>query len=596
MATKEDAAEQAKEFLRQVIKYRFWISIGVAALFAVIAYMVGSGPIRKQADDERTAITSAEKEVGNYKSPTIPTKEYMPIVQGKTQVLDKDVIKAWRTLFERQAPLLTWPDTVKERFRTWGRQWPEKENPRKVELAIVDYIADDAYPAYVSMVYSTCNPFNFETGTGIVVTPGQDALLRPTKFDPEHLPDLGKVWAAQERLWIQRTLLEVVGEVNKNAKTWDEAIIRQIVELEVGNPSAQDQRSLAKNDQLEESKGIYAKGEEPPADSAGGAAPGGSVSLPGGKGGMMGNLPGGAMGGGLGSAAASENVFYVKADSDKYKIMPFLMSVLIDQDRVQDFLVELENSPMWIQVKDFELTRPSVRVAKPEKGEEADAGMMGMMGMMGMSRGPSIGGMVGMGGNAQMQMQAQMQQSQRAQQGMMSGMTNMANMRGMGAATKPEKQGKSMKGVDTAKARAAKEKAALDAKGPTLFDPYFNIVQVRIYGQARFFQPPPEAPPAKPSPGDVAGATDAGAPAGEPVPKGTEPAAAVPAATATGPAEKPAPAPDAAPKKDATAKADNAPDAKADNPPAPATADADAKTPKNDPAAKTQPKPVKPKP
>ena len=34
------------------------------------------------------------------------------------------------------------------------------------------------------------------------------------------------------------------------------------------------------------------------------------------------------------------------------------MTVLIDQDHVQDFLIELENSPMSIQVKDFELQRP----------------------------------------------------------------------------------------------------------------------------------------------------------------------------------------------------------------------------------------------
>ena len=84
----------------------------------------------------------------------------------------------------------------------------------------------------------------------------------------EQLPDLGKIWAAQERLWIQRTVLEVIAEVNKNAKDWDEAIIRQIVSLEVGSPDAQDQRSLAKSETLEESKPIYAPGEEPAADGA----------------------------------------------------------------------------------------------------------------------------------------------------------------------------------------------------------------------------------------------------------------------------------------------------------------------------------------
>ena len=40
-------------------------------------------------------------------------------------------------------------------------------------------------------------------------------------------------------------------------------------------------------------------------------------------------------------------------------------------------------------------------------------------------------------------------------------------------------------------------------KGPSLVDPYFNIVQVTVYGQARFYNPPPAEPEAQSSPGDV---------------------------------------------------------------------------------------------
>ena len=40
----QDAMEQVKEFLRQVIRYRFWISVCIAALFATIAYFMGSAP------------------------------------------------------------------------------------------------------------------------------------------------------------------------------------------------------------------------------------------------------------------------------------------------------------------------------------------------------------------------------------------------------------------------------------------------------------------------------------------------------------------------------------------------------------------------
>ena len=101
-----------------------------------------------------------------------------------------------------------------------------------------------------------------------------------------------------------------------------------------------------------------------------------------------------------------DSVFYVKSGNDsQYKILPVLLTVLIDQDRIQDLLIELENSPMSIQVMDFELARPSSKVVKPEKGTTPYGGMMGgMMGGMGsmmssmMARGGMGRGMSGFGG------------------------------------------------------------------------------------------------------------------------------------------------------------------------------------------------------
>jgi hypothetical protein len=557
-----DAMETAKEVLRQMIKYRFWISIGIAALFATIAYMVGSGPIQALAAKETTDIKNAEKEVRTYQDPGFPTKEYRPVVEAKTQVVSTDVTTAWRTLYDRQAPLLTWPEGTQDRFQTWGPKWPEKVSPKAVELAIVEYI--EAYPGYVNMVYKTFNPFDYETGEGVVAGPSEANLLAPVQFDQEHLPDLGKVWAAQERLWIQRTVLEVIADVNKNAKKWNEAVIRQVVSLEVGSPDAQDQRSLAKNETLEESKGIYAPGEEPKADEAGsaggGAGPGklGGMGGPGGMGARRGGGGGDSMGmmGGGGSSQAPESIFYVKADSDKYKVLPFAVTVLIDQDRVQDFLIELENSPMSIQVKDFELVRPVTRVTKPEKGDSQATGMMmgGMMGggRMGGMGAMGMGGMVGMGGMAAQMMAAQ-------QGGMRGGGMAGAGMPGSGVGGQTaKKKGLDKRAEDRGEKREAATKAINEAKGATLFDIYFDIVQVKVYGQARFFNAPPAAEPVPPSASESAagaaaasgeapakdGKTDAKAAAAE---KGDAPkagAAVAPDSKDSGPAAKPA-APDA---------------------------------------------------
>ena len=89
------------------------------------------------------------------------------------------------------------------------------------------------------------------------------------------------------------------------------------------------------------------------------------------------------------------------------------------------------------------------------------------------------------------------------------------------AAPVPERKGIDKRNVNTKEVRTKKEEAVKNSKGVTLFDPYFDIVQVTVYGQARFFNAPPAQPAAEPSPGEVTAAaapsataaTPAGAPA-----------------------------------------------------------------------------------
>ena len=200
--------------------------------------------------------------------------------------------KAWKQLYNRQAPLLTWPEIVQKRFQQWGRKWPENVAESAVQLAKVDFI--EAYPKYVDEVYASFKPFDYESGKGVVSAPPKEVLLQPAVFDTDKLPDLGKIWSAQERLWIQRTALDVVAQVNKNAKDWDGAIIKQINVLVVGNNAAQDQRSIAKGETLEEAEAILAPGEEAAAADAAPEPSSMMSMMRGGKGGLgeMGGMSG----------------------------------------------------------------------------------------------------------------------------------------------------------------------------------------------------------------------------------------------------------------------------------------------------------------
>ena len=472
--------DQLKEFLRQCIKYRFWIAVSLAMIFSIAAYAAGSGPVKEKAAKQTTEIDGAKKKVQAYSSPTVPTAKYSELLNEKTGELTKDVTASWTKLYASQAPLLAWPSRVHERFTKWGRKWPEGVDSSTVQFAIIDYV--NLYPKYVTEVYKTFNPFDPETGEGVVSAPPEATLLRPAPFKEETPPSLGKVWAAQERLWIQRTLLDVVASVNKNAKIWDGAAIRQILTLEVGTQTAQDQRSIAKGEALVEAEPL-----DDPSKPAPEAADAATPEMA-----MMGSGMGGYSGGA--APGASESVYYItpKDESAKsqFKIMPVQISVLIDQARIQEFLVALENSPMTIQVMDFELAKPEARVMKPEQGQ--NMGMFGNMMMNDMAfQKMMMPGMSGMGG-----MYAR-------QSGMLNDSIMMSGMSGMGMGGSgggaPAKKGIDKRTQNLAAEAKKQREAALKAAGKSLFDPYYNIVSVTVYGQARFFNPPPPVEAAEPS-------------------------------------------------------------------------------------------------
>jgi hypothetical protein len=214
---------------------------------------------------------------------------------------------------------------------------------------------------------------------------------------------------------------------------------------------------------------------------------------------------------GAGSAGlGSESVYYIKpaVEATQFRTVPVMLAVLIDQDRIQDLLVELENSPMSIQVMDFELRRPESRVIRPEKGALTNSAYGENM-VSGIMRGMRTGGTgyPGMSGYG----------------GMMSRMMSAASTRGytgMGGAAASPRQGTNKRDRDRGKQREEETKFVEAAKGPSLFDPHYDIVMVRIYGQARFYKTPPADAEIIPSfattPTAVAAGTEAANKAGTP--------------------------------------------------------------------------------
>jgi hypothetical protein len=511
--------DQLKEYLRLAVKYRFWIVVGVAALLPVIAYLATSGTLKADTEKATGEITNADKTVKEYTRPGIPNNQYKPIVEEKTAVVSKDVDASWRVLYGRQAPLLKWPKEVSESFQEWGRKWPEKVAPNVVQNTIDGYLR--VYPREVTAVYKSFHPFDPETGEGIVSAPPEAALMRPAPFDPDKppLPSLGKVWAAQEKLWIQGTVLDVIRAVNDKAKAkdWDGAVIKQVNELEVANATAQDQRSTAKGEAIEPAPDITDPSKPAPEASTSTTATAGGEqgAYPGGMKGM-----GGMMGMSGGAAGSEEEVYYLPSpNKDQFQVVPIYLSVLVDQASVNDLIVEFQNSPMSIQVREFELQRPAARVKKPLKGEEQSfafggGGYGGSGGMAG--RGGNMGRMLlgasgdGGGGMSQYGSQAGAQGRMKSMMGAGGGYGNQGAYPGMGgqgaypgmgggSSSTPKRSGKTVEANVKGKTKKSKKdeaekKEKEEEYTPRIADPYFNIVELKIYGQARFYLRPPDQP------------------------------------------------------------------------------------------------------
>ena len=557
--------DQLKVYLKLAAKYRFWIAFGISLLLPVIGFVVGAGAIEAETTKREAEIKAAKTEVVKYKSGTLVNNQYQPLATTKKDALAQEVDATWRRLFASQEPLLKWPVAVQDRFRKWGRKYPANVDKRQVMSTVIDYTV--AYPEFVQKIYAIFKPFNFDDGSGIIVAPDPNVLLAPAPFTQNNPPDLTQIWAEQERLWVVTALLDAIAKVNESAgaKIWDDAIVKQINLLDVGGAIDQDQKSMAKGDTLVPADSLA----DPSAPVAAAAAP---------AGGMPSSMPGGmtdlSSGGGAGK---SREVMYLKTESQQYKILPIMVSVLVDQARLANFLVGLENSPMAIEVNEVEIVKPAAPVTKPVYGERSSFNF----GPMGSGRGGDDLAM--MGGRGRMSQPGMSGGAMGGRAGSYPGMGDgpasmpgggdprMGGGGGFGGAPKAT-GGVNNRGKDEAKIRRDREKkekdAAAKAKGETKkIDQYYNVIEVKVYGRARFYLAPPPAPELPPS---TAAAPETPTPAPNPTPE---------------PAKAEAPQPEATPadatKGDATPKADSAP--------APADAtkgDAPAKdaTPKADPA------------
>ncbi len=176
--------DQLKDFLRQCVKYRFWIAFGISLLLPMIGYFVGAGTINAETTKQRGRDQGGQdRDRQVHRARASSTTSISRSAAAKKEVLTKDVNATWRKLFAIQEPLLKWPPRSSRTVPQVGPQVPRGRRPR-TRSSRRSSTTPIAYPEFVSKIYKTSTPSTSRTAPGSSSPPTTTVLLRPAPFSP----------------------------------------------------------------------------------------------------------------------------------------------------------------------------------------------------------------------------------------------------------------------------------------------------------------------------------------------------------------------------------------------------------------------------
>jgi hypothetical protein len=560
--------------LKEVLKYQFWILLGVALILPFVGWIMGTSGMMSEAAERTKKLNDLKgslKTDGNDPNNTWSDGLAQINVDQEKQ---KDI--AWRSLYELQKPKMVWPAVM-----TGDADWPadndpDKMNNRHLEQYRIEYRGKRGGIGEVEKVRRIVKPILDDDSQEVQLVV-LDPSLMPSP-DEEWLtqaPSIKQVKAAQEDLWLLMALLECIAKVNEGAPNAYDAPIRQIDEILLRGGTKGAGASASKSavssaagptgtgTMADMMKGMpsmmggmrggeFGGGgggaldykinpdedlgpERPSADSSSLATSAGPSSAPSSTTGTMADMMKGmpsmmgpsGMGGLGGRQSGGTNMERYRDEQKEFKTRGFSLQVVMDHRRIPDLLVALSNCEAWpINV---------LRVHEADYKDEDLVATDGESPMTGRMSGPSS--MMRRGGGMS---------------GPAAGMLGPEMMRGIGRSGAPKAGIGLRSGDEGGDAYGGATRSALD-------DP--NLANVAIVGVIYIFNKPPDPPPAPAS----------AQPGATPPVAATTPAAETPAGEAPAAAEASDAVADTADKTESAGadetKPDDSADAKTDTPP-----------------------------
>jgi hypothetical protein len=427
----------------KIVKHRFWILLALVPPLVVFGYYKANGAIIAAKDARIAALEAAFTAIPKGDGPN-PT--WVKAADGGIEIYNEAIAKAVNVekvrVWTDQLPRMTWPAEM------------EPYVPRTPQGDMIyrgPFVSDAGYtykaeynPDLLEALYQSIEPLKQERDGGVSGKVQVSRNIIPHHTFADMLVTSESIWDAQEDLWLLQLLFDAIRNTNRPAENAAKSAVRRLNMIRLmGGDGQSTVRSMGATgavggadgarlgmdvDNEDASIGIAATmmgrggamgigqrtnvnfdpSEEFGVGFEGMGVAGGATSPDdvgfGGRARDIDNDMGTAVAGGTG-LGRKEIRYIAYTDGAPFRERGFYMSVLIDQKKIADFLVELSNADWPIRIVRFNVGpnpggtgvnsgyTPGLAGGKDRAMDEDEAGMTSMLGA-------NFGGAVNFGGGA----------------------------------------------------------------------------------------------------------------------------------------------------------------------------------------------------
>jgi hypothetical protein len=265
--------DQIRKIVAVIGRLHFWLLCLLAAIVALVGWKLASAALTATFDENKRTVTGYVSSLQSVKNDLKhPNERINEAFRARAEEQKQRVAKRWQELYEVQRKtVLRWPPNFGAFFSEQVYQLkfgaPIPNTDREVYGNQILELFQKEFPPIVKASSESLRArsgggegsqrsVSYRGGEG----PGsdqnpvvEDYLLHwvdygdiVLKLDWEATPTSIKVWITQEDLWVYKTLLNVIARANADAKGPHDAVIKRIVQLQVGQDAARESKTQSR--------------------------------------------------------------------------------------------------------------------------------------------------------------------------------------------------------------------------------------------------------------------------------------------------------------------------------------------------------------